>query len=349
MRLMAEGSRPLQLRVTYDATGDVPTSELLADYRDTNPLPLLAGKPKEACVHATLSDLAWTTRLTLIKDRIDGSIALKSQVGNLKFDASDDVRSEIVVAANDAFSAIRILNASVRLGGTLRSPTIELQSDVGEQVALGVQQAFTHQLDHAKERLLSEVNAYAGDQIEKLTGRFKGEYDKLMSENKDLLEQVSEVRTIVASFQSGKIDPATLLKQVSSSKLIPAKEQQKINRVMEEIDNTLQGRSLPAGLQKKIPQIPPAVLQLPGSLQQSATGFIPQSSDLLTSPGFLPQTSPAMQQMGGLFQQTLNLPTDVSGIPAEHNVRSDATAPPVKTVVPQLPTGFRSPFQKPKK
>ena len=170
-----------------------------------------------------------------------------------------------------------------------------------------------------------------------------------MSENKDLLEQVSEVRTIVASFQSGKIDPATLLKQVSSSKLIPAKEQQKINRVMEEIDNTLQGRSLPAGLQKKIPQIPPAVLQLPGSLQQSATGFIPQSSDLLTSPGFLPQTSPAMQQMGGLFQQTLNLPTDVSGIPAEHNVKSDATAPPVKTVVPQLPTGFRSLFQKPKK
>ncbi len=349
MRLMAEGSRPLQLRITYDATGDIPKSEMLADYRDTNPLPLLAGKPKEACVHATLSDLAWTTRLTLIKDTIDGSIDLKSEVGNLKFDASDKVRSEIVEAANDAFSEIRILNASVKLSGTLRNPSIDLQSDVGEQVALGVQQAFTHQLDNAKERLISEVNTYAGDQIEKLTGRFKGEYDKLMSDNKDLIEQISEVRTIVASLQSGKMDPATLLKQVSNSKLIPAKEQQKINKVMEEIDNTLQGRSLPAGLQKKIPQIPQEILQLPGSLQQSATGFIPQSGELLNSPGFLPQASPFFQQTEGLFQHVLTPPPEGSELQTEGSAKSVTSKTQTRPAVPSLPTGIRSLFPKPKK
>lgn len=62
---------------------------------------------------------------------------------------------KITEAANDAFNSIHVLNASVKLGGTLRDPVIDLQSDVGEQVALGVQTAFTNELDKAKERLIS--------------------------------------------------------------------------------------------------------------------------------------------------------------------------------------------------
>jgi uncharacterized protein (TIGR03545 family) len=267
MKLAADGSRPLQMKVTYDATGDVPIAEMLADYRDHNPMPVLAGKPQEASVHATLSDLNWTTRLILIRNQIEGQIDLQSQIRNLSFQADDSVRSEIVEAANDAFEAVRVLNATVKLGGTLTRPEIDLQSDVGEQVALGVQQAFTHQLANAKERLLSEVNTYAGDQIAKLKGRFSGEYEKLMTENKELLEQIQEVQTIVASLQSGKVDPSTLFKQVANSKLIPEKEQQKIRKVMDEFDDTVQGRSLPAGLQEKIPQLPAGLPQLPGGLR----------------------------------------------------------------------------------
>lgn len=269
MRLAAGGSRPLKLRVTYDATGDVPTAELLADYRDRNAYPLLAGKPEQACLHATLSDLSWTMRLMLIRNGIEGNIDLQSQIGNLSFAASDDMRPEIAEAANDALSAVHVLNASVTLGGTLTKPEIALSSDVGEQVALGVQQAFTHQLDKAKERLLSEVNAYAGDQIEKLTGRFKGEYDRLMAENKELLDQVNEVKTIVTALQSGNMDPATLVRQVTNSRLIPEKEQQKIRKLMGDAENTLQGNSLPAGLQEKIPKLPDGLPPLPG-------GFRPQ-------------------------------------------------------------------------
>ena len=364
MRLNADGSRPLQLRVTYDATGEVPIAEMLADFRDTNPMPLLAGKPKEACLHATLSDLTWTTQLTLVEQKIEGRIDLHSQIGNMNFEAAEDVRKEIVEAANDAFDAVRVLNASVKLSGTLRNPVIDLQSDVGEQVAVGVQQAFTHQLDNAKQRLISEVNAYAGDQIEKLTGRFKGEYDKLLTDNKDLLEQVNEVRTIVATLQSGKIDAGTLVKQVTSSKLIPQKDQEKIRNVMSEIDNTLQGRSLPAGLQKKL-NLPPGIMELPGTIQsiQQTTGYFPQTSELLQAPALIPQTSRLFHQTEGVLQQTdnflqqtdnfLNQPIGIME-PVAETTSPETTSPealtPKPTIkalsprfgIPLLPDGFRS-------
>jgi uncharacterized protein (TIGR03545 family) len=306
MRLAAEGSRPLQMKVTYDATGETTRAEMLVDYRDTNPLPLVAGKSEKASVHATLSDLAWTTRLALIEDAIEGNIDLKSNVENLNFQASDDVRSEITEAANDAFAGIRVLNASVKLGGTLRDPEIDLQSDVGEQVALGVQTAFTNQLDKAKERLISEVNSYASDQIEKLKERFTGEYDKLRDDNKELLAQINEVREIVATLQSGKLDTKTIIRQVKNSKLIPQKDQEKISRVMDEIDNTLQGRSLPLGIQEKL-NLPAGAMELPGILQRS-NGQFPTTSDVLQqAPIFVPQTSQLLQQTEGFLNRTDSL------------------------------------------
>ena len=306
MRLAAEGSRPLQMKVTYDATGETTRAEMLVDYRDTNPLPLVAGKSEKASVHATLSDLSWTTRLALIEDAIEGNIDLKSNIGNLSFQASDDMRSEITEAANDAFADIRVLNASVKLGGTLRKPTIDLQSDVGEQVALGVQTAFTNQLDKAKERLISEVNSYASDQIEKLRERFTGEYDKLRDDNKELLAQINEVREIVATLQSGKLDTQTIFRQVKNSKLIPQKDQEKITRVMDEIDNTLKGRSLPLGIQEKL-HLPQAAMELPGILQRS-NGQFPTTTDVLQqAPIFVPQTSQLLQQTEGFLNTTDSL------------------------------------------
>ncbi len=306
MKLAAEGSRPLKMKVTYDATGERPRAEMLADYRDTNPLPLVAGKSDKASVHATLSDLSWTTRLALIEDNIEGNIDLQSNITNLSFQASDDVRSEITEAANDAFNSIRVLNASVKLGGTLRDPVIDLQSDVGEQVALGIQTAFTNQLDKAKERLISEVNSYASDQIEKLKERFTGEYDKLREDNKELLAQINEVREIVATLQSGKLDTQTIFRQVKNSKLIPQKDQEKITRVMDEIDNTLQGRSLPLGIQEKL-HLPKGAMELPGILQRS-NGQFPTTSDVLQqAPIFIPQTSQLLQQTEGFLNRTDSL------------------------------------------
>lgn len=272
MQLQATGSRPLRLHLTYDATGTQPFAHMVASFRDTNPIPLAAGKAGQAGFHGMLRDVSWRSTLTVMANEIKGNVDLDSKISGLNFDAKDDVRPEIVEAANEAMASVRMLNASVDLAGTLRDPKIDLRSDVGEQVAAGVQQAFTTQLDKAKLRLITEVNSYAGDQIEKLKSRFSGEYAKLMEDNKVLLEQVGEIRTLVASLQSGKVDPGTMIRQVTNSKLIPAKEQEKIRRVMGDMDSIVNQQTLPSGLQEKLQKKLPAMPKVPDEFRQ----FLPQ-------------------------------------------------------------------------
>lgn len=283
MSLVTAGSRPLQLKVTYDATQAPAVAQILADFRDTNSIPLCAGKPETACLQAVLNDVTWQSRLVIVENQIQGHLVLDSRLNHLVFSANEDVRPEIVEAANDVFGGLQTLNATVQISGTLRKPEIELHSDVGEHVASGVRTAFTHQLEVAKVKLMAEVNQFADQQFQTLKNRFAAEYGQLERDNKELIEKVSEVQTLVASLRSGNMDPRSLVKQVSSSSLIKTKDREKINGAMEKVDSVLSGQ-LPAGLESKIPTL---------------RGHLP------LQPGLLPNQSGKLPFQPGSFQSLL--------------------------------------------
>jgi hypothetical protein len=200
----------------------------------------------------------------------------------------------------------------VVLGGTLRDPDIQLESDVGEQISEGVKFAFTQQLDVAKERLVAEVNTFAGEQIEKLTGRFKGEYDELMTKNRDLLEQIGEVQEIVATLRSGKVDPQALVRQVANSKLIPTKDQEKIRKIAEDVDQALNGHMLPAGLQKKLEGLPITIPNLPPNMSNVHSLF-PQFQPVGPQlPKELQQLPLSVQQLQGPLRSLIPKPKTAS-------------------------------------
>lgn len=268
MTLVADGSRPLQLKVTYDATRETPVTELLADFRDTNRIPLRAGNPEESCLQAILDDVAWQSRLVIAGNRIQGHLALHSRLDRLEFSANEDLRPEIVKTANDVLSNLQILNATVQISGTIFAPDIELHSDVGEQVASGVKVAFTHQMQVAKERLLSEVSDFADEHVQTLRNRFAAEYDRLLLDNAELIREASEIQNLIASLRSGNMDARGLMKQVSTSGLVKDKDREKLNGALEKIDSVLDGR-IPAGQQGKFPKLP---------------GNLPTQPDFLSTP-----------------------------------------------------------------
>ena len=278
--LTADGSRPLQMKVTYDATTETPVTEMLADFRDTNAIPLRAGKPEKACLHAVLNNVTWQSRLVLVGNQIEGRLVLDSRLEQLEFSASEDVRPEIVTVANEAFANIATLNAIVQVSGTLREPSIELHSDVGEQVASGVKVAFTHQLEVTKQKLMVEVSEYADEHIETLKNRFAADYNRLLDDNKELIAQASEVRTLVANLRSGNLDPTSIMKQVSNSSVIKEKDREKINQTMDKLDGVLHSAALPADIGKKLPGLPGNLPPTPGSLKSLLPRFVnPPSRD----------------------------------------------------------------------
>ncbi len=291
MSLVAAGSRPLQLKVTYDATQKTPVAEILADFRDTNSIPLRAGNPEKACLQAVLNDVTWQSRLVIVENQIQGHLILDSRLDQMAFSADEDVRPEIIEAVNDVFASLQSLNANVQISGTLRKPEIDLHSDVGEQVASGVKVAFTQQLNVAKEKLMAEVTEFSDEQFQTLKNRFAAEYGQLERDNKELLEKVSEVQTLVAGLQSGNMDARSVVKQVSSSSLIKDKDRAKINGALEKVDSVLSGQ-LPDGLQSKISKFRGNLPIQPGLLpnQSGNLPFQPPSLRSLLPPRQKPVT-----------------------------------------------------------
>lgn len=283
MSLVAAGSRPLQLKVIYDATQDIPVAKMRADFRDTNPIPLRAGRPEKACLQAVLNDVTWQSRLVVVQNQIQGQLVLDSRLDQLEFSANEDVRPEIIAAANEVFASLQTLNATVQISGTLLKPDIELHSDVGEQVAIGVKTAFTQQLAVAKVKLMEEVTDFADEQFQTLKNRFAAEYGQLERDNKELIKKVSEVQTLVASLRSGNLDARTLARQVSSSSLIKEKDRVKIDSALEKVDSIFSGQ-LPDGLPGRIPNLP---------------------GNLPLSPGLLPIQSGNLRLKRGSFQSLL--------------------------------------------
>lgn len=274
LSLAADGSRPMRLKVTYDATTATPLTEMIAELRDTNSIPLHAGKPGKACLRAVLNQVSWQSRLILAGNQVDGQLVLDSQLDQLSFSANDDVRPEIVEIANQAFGNLKRLNATVSVAGKLTSPSVEINSDIGEQIASGVKVAFSQQLAVAKVRLSEEVNEYADEHIQTLKNRFAADYDRLVRENAELIEKASEVTTLVANIRSGNLNAASLARQVSNSRLINEKDREKINQSMEKAEGMLREGVIPAGIQKKLPGLPGNVPLPSGSLKSLWPGLV---------------------------------------------------------------------------
>lgn len=278
-QLTAAGKKPLRLNVTVDATGDILCSELDADYQDSDGFELIAGRREEAMFQAALRNLAWNMKLRFLGDQMQGFVNLRSDIQGLSFDASKDIRPEIMEATNEALGSVKTLDALVALNGTLQKPDIALTSDIGEQIAEGVQTAFYHQLEKARDRLLAEVNDHASEQLEKLKLRFADEYQHLAEDNQKLMAQIRDVQSILVSLQSGKANPVTIARQVSKSSLLTEKDQKKVQRVLNEFDGAMQGQ-IPQAILRKLPvspdQLPPApTLTVPGFLPGNLTGLFP--------------------------------------------------------------------------
>ncbi|MFO0179146.1 MAG: TIGR03545 family protein, partial [Planctomyces sp.] len=275
----AAGPRPLQLKYTVDATTDVLRSELTAELRDPQGFALAAGRRQKARFEAGLSNLTWTAQVALTGDDMSGFIQLVSDIDGLSFEASDDVRPEILEAANEALHDIQSLDVVLALTGTLQKPDIVLSTELGDQIASGIQTAVMHQLDRARARLLEEADRQATAQLARLRTRFGEEYNRLAKENEQLITQVQEVTQLLAALRSGKVDPRAVIQQVSNSKLLKERDRESVQRVVNGVNGVMQGQ-LPQELLQKLP-IPrstdseTATLMIPGMLPGSLPGLLP--------------------------------------------------------------------------
>ena len=248
--MTTSSANPLTVQLVYDATRDVPETRIVASYTDDV-------RPDSAADQAglamELTAMSWHSEFTLRENAIDGRIGLQSRVNRLSMASTEGLRPEIHAAANEALSAIKSVQATLLVSGDVRKPQMRVESDLGEQVSAGLQTAIRTQIAAAKQKLIAEVDSLAQEQAQRLSAQFSSQYDQLLARNSDIMQQIQGVQTIVNSVKSGRVDPGTIFRTATESKLIDDRYQQKIDGTLNDVNKKLRDAGLPQGLPGILP------------------------------------------------------------------------------------------------
>jgi len=181
--------------------------------------------------------------LRLVDGAIQGKVRLHAGIGGTQLQ-SERMPALLRAEVSQVFAALDTIDATLLLSGRLDQPQLEIQSDVGQRIAAGMQSAFARQAEQWKQSLTTKVNEIAQSETNQLSQKLNTRYQGLLSQHGDMLSQLKGVQTLLASVQGGQSNPGDLFRQVSGTGLIPSNKSRKTKQVQDQLDqagNLLQG------------------------------------------------------------------------------------------------------------
>lgn len=241
LQVSTAGETPVQLVVRHDATQEIATTELAADYTDQNSKQLAAGKEAGDRLVASLSNMHWQARLTLVEDQIRGQIDVSSDFGNSNFQTKSPYATALAGVTQDTLASISTVNATIHLDGSVLKPNVRMNSDLGQKVVAGFETAFAANLPQMKQQAMTMVTNYAIDQKKVLAEKLGKPYKEIEEDYTKLMASLDDVRSIAQYLRSGQVDPNAMFKTVSQSGVLKEKDQKKADKYMGTANKVLGG------------------------------------------------------------------------------------------------------------
>jgi uncharacterized protein (TIGR03545 family) len=182
LTLVARGAIDGNLVVVLDRRSDVPHDSLLIDVPKLMLADRTLGKADKLAVMVTPGEASLKADIKLDGEQLSGVIEVR-QSSTLAADTAILRDDRLAAALHESLSGVDQLAAKIDLSGTLKRPDFRIDSNVGPQLAAGVNGAVTKYLTERKDRLVAKVQGRVDEQMSKL--------DKLRSEDQKLVTQLA--------------------------------------------------------------------------------------------------------------------------------------------------------------
>ncbi len=178
----ARGTTPLRVHAVLDRTGAMPHDHLVVDLPTLDMPARKLGRAEELALSVAPGRAAVKLEIDLRDDSLAGQLVY----------AQKDVRLETALAAsyggdlvqtrvNQTLQQVQQLTVTVDLSGTLRRPSTRLHSDLGPQLAEGLNTAVRQELQTRVEQLTSRVSREFKEQLDKLDQLVRVKSDELVA------------------------------------------------------------------------------------------------------------------------------------------------------------------------
>jgi len=254
LQVSTAGELPVQLVIRHDATTDIATTDLTADFMDQKEQHLRAGKQDGDMLTASLRNMRWKAQVTLVEDQIQGQIDVASDFGSGQFQTKTPYAAALAGVAEDTLASIQTLNARLTLNGPVLKPDVQMTSDIGQKVVAGFETAFAANLPQMKQQAVTLVAGYADDYKKKLSAKLGERHQLLEGDYASLKAKLEAARTLAMNLRSGQVDPNAVYKQVSQSGVLSDKDQKKADKYMGRFNEVLGGAKDPqSAIQNALP------------------------------------------------------------------------------------------------
>ena len=240
-RLSTLDEESLRLSIRHDNTTDVPQTDMIAEFRQTQPHTLSIGSEETAVFQAELAHCHWSVGIQISDTNVHGTIGLNSDLQHTRL-TSQKMNSLLRETVADVFRRVKTVDATIRIAGAPDAPSVELESRFGEDVASELETAFASQAEVLKAALRNRVQQLATENQRRLSAVFNDYYKDLVADYQATLQEVQGARRIFASVRSGGTDPQELFRQVSGSGLFSKQKKDRIQRQREQTDKLLKER-----------------------------------------------------------------------------------------------------------
>lgn len=199
--------RPLQLTirstgaveglfvVELDHRGEVSHDSLTLDIPKLNLAHRTLGRADKLAVSVAPGAASVKANVRLDGDQLAGTIELmQSSTLAAKTPVLRDDR--IAAVLQESLSGVDRLEARIKLAGTMKRPSIRIESNVGPQLAAGASGAVKKYLTERKDRIMAKVQGQVDEQLTKLQAerdKAQQELTAALGENQELVKQLASI------------------------------------------------------------------------------------------------------------------------------------------------------------
>ncbi|MBW3539526.1 MAG: hypothetical protein KY476_04585, partial [Planctomycetes bacterium] len=179
LRLNADSDLQLQAVVEFDHTGPEETYEVTAEATIPQRLALRMGRPEELALDVSAARTVWRTHLRLAAGRLEGQLTLTCDDVAVTATSDDPQRAIVAQAAGDVLAGLERLEATMDVSGTPGSPQWELRSNLGDQLAVGLEAVAIRRVEDARRELAARVDEIGRERLGEFQSLLNGGFQRI--------------------------------------------------------------------------------------------------------------------------------------------------------------------------
>ena len=203
LEMRGSGAMPLDLRLVMDRRKAIDRDKLLVTIPQWAIAGTTLGKPDKFAIDMANGTANFEVELRLEGDQVAGEIQFEQKSLQLTARLKDSTNQHIASALKQSLAAVNQLQANVLLSGTLKKPKFKIESDIGTQIADGLNASLKRAFQQQSDQLLASTREKVDAQMQQLTQLREQAQQQLLSQLGEGQEFLAQAAALTGGSNSG--------------------------------------------------------------------------------------------------------------------------------------------------